>query len=68
MNIQVRERPEPAASVSTKVAIADCDIHPARATRTELYPYLATRWHEHLETYDRHPSVSYTHLTLPTKA
>ena len=55
MNIQVRERPEPAASVSAKVAIADCDIHPARATRTELYPYLAKRWHEHLETYDRHP-------------
>jgi predicted TIM-barrel fold metal-dependent hydrolase len=55
MNIQVRERPEAASSVAAKTAIADCDIHPARATKTELYPYLAKRWHEHLETYERHP-------------
>ena len=46
MNVQFRA--EPAASVSVKTAIADCDIHPARATKTELYPYLATRWHAHL--------------------
>jgi len=49
MNIQVRERPEPAAPVTVKTAIADCDIHPARATPTELYPWLAKRWHTHLE-------------------
>src|SRR3974390_1003713 len=55
MNIQVRERPQTASTVGAKAAIADCDIHPARATRTELYPYLAKRWHEHQETYDRHP-------------
>src|SRR6516165_10813656 len=55
MNIQFRERPEAAPSVTAKTAIADCDIHPARATRTELYPYLAKRWHEHLETYEKHP-------------
>jgi predicted TIM-barrel fold metal-dependent hydrolase len=50
MNIQVRERPEPASPVTVKTAIADCDIHPARATPTELYPWLARRWHAHLET------------------
>src|SRR3954463_4062469 len=55
MNVQFRDRPESAASVQAKTAVADCDIHPARATRTELYPYLAKRWHEHLETYDKHP-------------
>ena len=55
MNIQVRERPEAASSVTAKTAIADCDIHPARATRPELYPFLAKRWHEHLETYEKHP-------------
>src|SRR5713101_5711865 len=55
MNIQVRDRPAEASSVAAKTAIADCDIHPARATKTELYPYLAKRWHEHLETYDKHP-------------
>ena len=54
MNIQLRDRPEAEAKVAAKTAIADCDIHPARATKTELYPYLASRWHEHLETYDRH--------------
>jgi predicted TIM-barrel fold metal-dependent hydrolase len=54
MNVQFRDRPEPASPVSTKTAIADCDIHPARATATELYPYLAKRWHAHLETYGKH--------------
>ena len=39
MNIQFRDRPEPSASVSVKTAIADCDIHPARATAEELYPF-----------------------------
>src|SRR3954462_15983124 len=53
MNVQFR--PEPAASVSVKTAIADCDIHPARATATELYPFLAKRWHAHLQTYGKHP-------------
>ena len=55
MNMQFRDRPEPASSVDVKTAIADCDIHPARATATELYPYLAKRWHAHLETYGKHP-------------
>src|SRR6476619_4323119 len=55
MNVQFRDRSEPASPVATKIAIADCDIHPARATKTELYPYLAKRWHEHLETFDKRP-------------
>ena len=55
MNIQFRDRPEQASSVDARTAIADCDIHPARATATEFYPYLAKRWHAHLETYDKHP-------------
>src|SRR4051812_29796185 len=42
------------SSSATKMAIADCDIHPARATRTDLSPYLAKRWHAHLETYGVH--------------
>src|SRR4030081_3469858 len=52
MNVQIRT--EPSASVGVKTAIADCDIHPARATATELYPFLAKRWHSHLETYGKH--------------
>ena len=54
MNIQFRERAEPGSSIGVKTAIADCDIHPGRATPTELYPFLAKRWHAHLETYGKH--------------
>ena len=57
MNVQFR--PETVASVSVKTAIADCDIHPARATNDELYPFLAKRWHEHLETYGSRPITAY---------
>ncbi len=51
MNVQFR--PEPSASVRVQTAIADCDIHPARATPTELYPFLAKRWHSYLQTYGK---------------
>ena len=54
MNVQFRDRPELSSPVSVKAAIADCDIHPARATKQELYPFLAKRWHSHLETYGVH--------------
>src|SRR6266508_5996388 len=53
MNIQFHDRQEPSTSVGVKTAIADCDIHPARATADELYPFLAKRWHEHLEAYGK---------------
>ena len=37
MNVQFR--PEPSASVSVKTAIADCDIHPARAwSKAPMWP------------------------------
>src|SRR5713101_3415151 len=39
MNVQFRNRAEPGSPAAVKTAIADCDIHPARATKTELYPY-----------------------------
>jgi uncharacterized protein len=55
MNIQFRADPEPRSSVQVKAAIADCDIHPARKTPDELYPYLAKRWHSHLQTFGKHP-------------
>ena len=51
MNVQFRA--DPSASVSVKTAIADCDIHPARATNDELYPFMAERWHEHLVAYGK---------------
>src|SRR4051794_26537507 len=54
MNMQFRAGAEQAAVATVKTAIADCDIHPARASATELYPWLAKRWHAHLETYGKH--------------
>src|SRR6476660_513376 len=54
MNVQFRESTEAASPLTVKTAIADCDIHPARATRTALYPYLAKRWQHHLEVYGVH--------------
>src|SRR3569833_262874 len=54
MNIQFRENQEAISPLTIKTAIADCDIHPARATRTELYPYLAKRRQHHLEVYGVH--------------
>ena len=55
MNIQFRAGAEQASSAGVKTAIADCDIHPARKSLKDLYPYLAKRWHAHLETYGKHP-------------
>src|SRR3954471_24486220 len=55
MNMQFRNDPERGSSAEVKAAIADCDIHPARKTSEELYPYLAKRWHSHLQTYGKHP-------------
>ena len=54
MNVQFRDRPQAASTLGLKTAIADCDIHPARATSDELYPFLAKRWHGHLETFGMH--------------
>ncbi len=56
MNMQFRPGAQPDASSSVKTAIADCDIHPARkGGLKDLYPWMAKRWHEHLEVYGKHP-------------
>jgi len=55
MNVQFRAETQPGSTVQVKAAIADCDIHPARKTPEELYPYLAKRWHSHLQTFGKHP-------------
>src|SRR5580693_5241155 len=56
MNMQFRPGAQPDASTNIKTAIADCDIHPARkGGLKDLYPWMAKRWHEHLEVYGKHP-------------
>src|ERR1700740_2073264 len=55
MNMQFRSGVQQDPSAETRTAIADCDIHPARKSLKDLYPYMARRWHEHLEIYGKHP-------------
>ena len=50
MNVQTRASPtantdRPAAS---RMAIADCDIHPAQRTAQDLHPFLPRRWQAHV--------------------
>ncbi len=45
MNVQVR--PTPTASAATRLAIADCDIHPAQRTPHDLDPWLPKQWRDH---------------------
>ena len=49
MNVNVAPSKEVRAATPAKQAIADCDLHPTPNTLKELYPYLETRWHRHLE-------------------
>ena len=57
MTVDVRPQPGPARASPTRLAIADCDIHPRPAgagiggVSRSLYPYLSRRWQEHVETY-----------------
>jgi predicted TIM-barrel fold metal-dependent hydrolase len=49
MNIPVRH-----ATVATKLAIVDCDIHPAFRKPSDLYPFLPAQWREHMITFGEH--------------
>ena len=46
MNVQVTSRPLPAPANASKLATADCDIHPQRSNDKALHPYLEKRWLE----------------------
>ncbi len=51
MNVDVLNRSEAPASSSTRLMIADCDIHPRLKSVHELDPWLSARWKEHLSTF-----------------
>ena len=51
MNVPVRHATTAAA---TKLAIVDCDIHPAYRKPSELYPFMSVRWRDHMETFGEH--------------
>jgi predicted TIM-barrel fold metal-dependent hydrolase len=54
MNVEVR--PKLAGGVArSRLAIADCDIHHSPRDFKLLYPYLETRWREHLDQFGQRP-------------
>jgi predicted TIM-barrel fold metal-dependent hydrolase len=53
MNVQVKNAPAQAST--SRLAVADCDIHPATRARSELYPWLSQRWIDHIATFGAAP-------------
>ena len=49
MNVPVRD-----VTASQRLAIVDCDIHPAFRTPKDLHPFLPQRWQEHMATFGEH--------------
>ncbi|MCW3474308.1 amidohydrolase family protein [Limobrevibacterium gyesilva] len=52
MNVQIRET-SAVATAASRLAIADCDIHPATRQPSDLHPWLERRWIEHMATFGR---------------
>src|ERR1700674_2212094 len=61
----VIDRPlaEPEASAKSRLRIIDCDIHPSLHSRSDLNPFLAKRWQEHMKTYGDHLRTPYIGTT-----
>ena len=55
MNVQLRHSPAAATAASSKLAIADGDIHPAVRSESDLYPFMARQWIEQLKMFGRRP-------------
>ncbi len=51
MNVDLLGRSGAAPVNQSRPAIADCDIHPRVRGYKAVYPWLAKRWQEHLETF-----------------
>jgi len=49
MNVTVRQR-----AAAQRLAIVDCDIHPALRAPSDLHPFLPERWREHMKTFGEH--------------
>lgn len=48
---EIRSETAAAAPAASKLLIADGDIHPAKRSAQELYPWLSRQWQEHLSQY-----------------
>ena len=59
MTVQATARPLPAPANQSKLATADCDIHPQRNSDKDLHPYLEKRWIEHMQMFGSRPRQAY---------
>jgi uncharacterized protein len=61
----VLDRPEAAkdTAAKTRLRVIDCDIHPSLHARSDLNPFLAKRWQDHLATYGDHLRTPYIGTT-----
>ena len=48
---EVRSSARAPVTAATKLAIADCDLHLGPASIAELFPWMAQRWRDHIETF-----------------
>ena len=55
MNTIVQDRAAKAPAASSRLAIADCDIHHSPRDFKMLYPYLEPRWRDHLDMFGQRP-------------
>ena len=51
------------APAKTRLRIIDCDIHPSLHARSDLNPFLAKRWQQHLKTFGDHLRTPYMGTT-----
>jgi uncharacterized protein len=61
----VIDRPllDPEVSARTRLRIVDCDIHPSLHAKSDLNPFMAKRWQEHLKTFGDHLRTPYMGTT-----
>ena len=55
MNVEVSNRTVTPATATSRLAIADCDIHHSPRDFRLLYPYLEKRWQTHLDLFGSRP-------------
>ncbi len=59
MNVQLSDRPAAAPVKASRLATADCDIHPQRNSNKDIFPYLEKRWQEHYALFGSRPRQAY---------
>ena len=59
MNVEVTNRPIVQPAGTSKLAIADGDIHPQRNSYKDLFPYMEARWVEMAKTFGSRPRQAY---------